>query len=169
MTTTVKYRHEYKIYIRLGEIPELQARLRGVLPRDSHAGENGCYHIRSLYFDNYQDCAFWEKVNGGDAREKFRLRCYNMNFDGVLLEKKSKCRGLCNKRAAPLTREQAQRLIDGDTEWMQASPRTSAGALCKDGVSAASPKSDFRLCARAVRLSCRQSRLTAKSKAAYPD
>lgn len=120
MTTTVKYRHEYKIYIRLGEIPELQARLRGV--RDSHVGENGCYHIRSLYFDNYQDRAFWEKVNGGDAREKFRLRCYNMNFDRVLLEKKSKYRGLCNKRAAPLTREQAQRLIDGDTEWMQASP-----------------------------------------------
>ena len=40
-------------------------------------------------------------------------------FDGVIhLEKKSKIDHLGNKQSAPLTAQQAQMIVDGDTEWM---------------------------------------------------
>ena len=31
-----------------------------------HAGENGIYHIRSLYFDDYENSCFMDNENGVD-------------------------------------------------------------------------------------------------------
>lgn len=63
---------------------------------DSHT-INGRYEIRSLYFDNLQDKALLEKINGVNVREKFRVRYYNGDASFLLLEKKSKINNLCNK------------------------------------------------------------------------
>lgn len=74
----------------------LRARLRAVMAWDEHS-VNGKYEIRSLYFDNLADRALREKIDGVNSREKFRVRYYNGDTSFILLEKKSKCSGLCSK------------------------------------------------------------------------
>ena len=84
---------------------------------DAHAID-GKYFIRSLYFDNAQDKALMEKINGVNIREKFRIRYYNHDTSVIHLEKKSKVNGLCLKESTALTSEQAQAIADGDYSWM---------------------------------------------------
>ena len=55
-----------------------------------------------------------EKVNGVNTREKFRVRYYNDDLSLIILEKKSKINGLCNKEQAIITLEEAQFIAKGD-------------------------------------------------------
>ena len=118
----MKFRHEYKFYVNQSEYIVLRQRLRSVMESDSHTDENGEYKIRSLYFDNLYDKALLEKLNGVNNREKFRIRYYNDDFSKISLEKKSKINGLCNKVSAPLTKEECEKILDGDLDWMLESP-----------------------------------------------
>lgn len=113
----MKYRHELKHEITTLELLTLRTRLRAVASPDRHA-ENGRYVIDSLYFDTAADKALREKLDGVNVREKFRIRFYNGDTSFIRLEKKSKVNGLCAKQSAPVTREQVQALLDGDTAWM---------------------------------------------------
>ena len=113
----MKYRHEYKHEISLSDMLALRTRLSAVMKRDVHAVD-GKYFIRSLYFDNPQDKALKEKLNGVNKREKFRIRYYNYDTSVIHLEKKSKINGLCIKESAFLTKEMAQAIVDGDYAWM---------------------------------------------------
>ncbi|NLL70437.1 MAG: molecular chaperone, partial [Epulopiscium sp.] len=56
----IKYRHEYKFYINYVDYHVLRSRLRLILKMDSHAGDEGKYLIRSLYFDDYKNSALVE-------------------------------------------------------------------------------------------------------------
>ena len=114
----LKFRHEYKHAINLLDYYSVRQRVKAVARPDAHAGADGRYHIRSLYFDNDDDKALREKLYGLPNREKFRIRLYNLDADYIRLEKKSKRNGLCNKRSAKLTREQTQRILDGDLAWL---------------------------------------------------
>lgn len=98
----------------------LRQRLSAVAKPDSHA-KNGKYEIRSLYFDNADDKALREKIDGVNIREKFRIRYYNSDVSFIRLEKKSKVSGLCLKESAGLTKEQAQAIVEGDYGWMMKS------------------------------------------------
>lgn len=111
-------RHELKHTIHTGDYLAIRSRIQWLMRRDPHAGENGQYRIRSLYFDNYQDKALREKLDGVSVREKFRLRYYNNMMDYVNLEKKSKWNQLGEKESARLTKEQCEKLLDGEYEWM---------------------------------------------------
>ena len=115
------YRHEFKHTINLLDYHTLRQRLCAVASPDPHAGEDGRYHIRSLYFDNDDDKALREKLYGLPDREKYRIRIYNGAEDIIRLEKKSKTHGLCQKQATCLTRSQAERILRGDTAWMKES------------------------------------------------
>lgn len=84
---------------------------------DPHAID-GRYLIRSLYFDTPADTALREKLDGVSRREKFRIRLYNHDPGLIHLEKKSKLAGLCNKQSTVLTSRQAQKIVDGDLDWM---------------------------------------------------
>ena len=116
----MKYRHEYKHEISRCDLLVLRSRLSAVMKKDAHAID-GKYFIRSLYFDNAQDKALREKLNGVNIREKFRIRYYNNDTSVIHLEKKSKVNGLCLKESAFLTKEMAQAIVDGDYEWMMKS------------------------------------------------
>lgn len=118
----LEYRHEYKHTINLLDYHSIRQRVKTVARLDPNAGADGRYHIRSLYFDNDDDKALREKIYGLPNREKFRIRLYNGNEDIIRLEKKSKINGLCNKKSELLTAEQAERIMEGDTEWMRDSP-----------------------------------------------
>lgn len=116
----LKYRHEFKHEISQSDMLVLRTRLSAVMKKDVHAID-GKYFVRSLYFDNAQDKALREKINGVNTREKFRIRYYNHDTSVIHLEKKSKINGLCIKNSAFLTKEMAQAIVDGDYAWMMAS------------------------------------------------
>ena len=98
----------------------LRQRLRAVMKHDKHT-VNGEYVIRSLYFDNLDDKALREKLDGVDIREKYRIRLYNYDPSFIHLERKFKRCGLGYKTGARLTPEQAQAIANGDVNWMASS------------------------------------------------
>ncbi len=109
----MNFRHEFKHEIGYCDLLALRSRLSAVMQQDPHA-INGRYTIRSLYFDNLDDKALLEKVNGVDKREKFRLRCYNGDTSLIFLEKKVKNNGLCAKEQTVVTWQQAQAIVNGE-------------------------------------------------------
>ncbi|MDE5558462.1 MAG: polyphosphate polymerase domain-containing protein [Ruminococcus sp.] len=115
----MQLRHEYKYYLNYHDYFTVKSRLSAVMQADTHVSSDGKYLIRSLYFDNYSDKALREKVDGVSNREKFRIRCYNSDYDFIRLEKKLKMAGLGTKISAKLTREETQRIIDNDIEFMK--------------------------------------------------
>lgn len=112
------YRHELKYEIGYENYLLLKKRLSCVMKPDAHTGTDGCYRIYSIYFDNMEDKALREKINGVSGREKFRIRYYNNDFSYIKLEKKRKDNHLCRKYAATLTEEECRNLLDGKTKWM---------------------------------------------------
>lgn len=117
-----KYRHELKYRINLADWALLQSRLPAVVRRDKHAGPNGEYMIRSLYFDDYWNTAYEEKDVGVLTRRKYRIRLYNYQDKIINLERKSKYGAYIYKQSAPLTREETQCILDGDYGFLLKSP-----------------------------------------------
>ncbi len=113
-----RYRHEWKHEINYSDMLIIRQRLRAVAASDPHA-KDGKYHIRSLYFDNLDDKALREKIDGVNGREKFRIRYYNGDTSVINLEKKSRLNGLGTKFSARLTKDEVYRIIAGDIEFMR--------------------------------------------------
>lgn len=109
----MRFRHEVKHRITYADLLALRSRLSSVLARDAHA-VGGRYEVRSLYFDNVEDKALQEKLDGVNCREKFRIRYYNGDTSLILLEKKSKINGLCSKAQARIDRGEARAIAIGD-------------------------------------------------------
>ncbi|MDE6203802.1 MAG: polyphosphate polymerase domain-containing protein [Lachnospiraceae bacterium] len=125
----MKFRHEWKHEINESDISILRPRLCAAMELDAHAID-GKYEVRSLYFDNLQDKALLEKINGINLREKFRLRYYNSNTSFILLEKKSKINGLCQKEQVRLSLEEVQAVISRKSDWIQAEDKPLLQELC---------------------------------------
>lgn len=123
------FRHEWKHEISYVDMLSLRSRLSYIMQQDTHA-VNGRYKIRSLYFDNFQDKALMEKINGVNIREKFRVRYYNDNLSFILLEKKRKVNGLCSKEQAIITLEEAQFIAKKDIENLSKSKKPLMKELC---------------------------------------
>ena len=117
----MKFRHELKYYINAADYLTIKKRLSAIAEADAHTNESGTYKIRSLYFETPSDRVLKEKVNGVNNREKFRIRMYDNDTSFIRLEKKTKINGFCNKIDAPVTQEQCERLMSGDTLWMKES------------------------------------------------
>ena len=127
----LRYRHEWKHEISYADLLAIRQRLRAVAESDPHA-QGGRYLIRSLYFDNLDDKALREKIDGVNLREKFRIRYYNGDTSVIHLEKKSRRAGLGTKFSAALSREEAQRIVNGNPDWMMDSGRPLVQELyCK--------------------------------------
>lgn len=117
----LKFRHETKHEITYSDYLAIRSRLKAIATTDKHADESGFYLIRSLYFDNYNDKALREKVYGCPDREKFRIRFYNCDDSLIHLEKKSKQHGLCNKLSVLITKEQVEKIMAGDINFLKES------------------------------------------------
>ena len=112
------YRHEYKHEINLMDYHCIKQRIKALAKLDSNANQDGLYLVRSLYFDNDQDVALREKIDGLPNRVKYRIRIYNGEESCIKLEKKSKVSGMCNKQSVLLTRPQCDLITSGDIHWM---------------------------------------------------
>ncbi len=110
------YRHEQKYYISRQEYELLSRRLRLTMDRDRFAAAraDGRYHIRSLYFDDYENGAVVEKLSGSDSRDKYRIRIYNYSDKTIKLERKHKEGPYIQKQSLILSREECDEIIAGN-------------------------------------------------------
>ena len=107
-------RHELKYFINPAELEALRARLRGALAMDEHCLGGRPYVIRSLYFDDIDDSAFYDKQAGVMHRDKYRIRIYNFSDKTIFLERKRKMGDLIQKSSVQITRRLCDQLVDGN-------------------------------------------------------
>lgn len=129
----MRWRHEWKHEINPADALVIRHRMGVVGTLDPHA-RDGCYSIRSIYFDNGNDKALREKLDGVNRREKWRIRLYDGDTSLIHLERKSKRHGLGTKDSCTLTAAEAQSIVDGDTSWMSCDERPLVRALAADMV-----------------------------------
>ncbi len=122
----VPLRHELKYFINDMQYAILSNILDHVLHRDPNGDEYNEYQVRSLYFDGVFDNAFYDKLSGVPARDKYRIRIYNMRDSRISLECKSKMGSLISKRSVIIPRDLCEQLIAGDPAGLE---RTRSGLL----------------------------------------
>ena len=118
----IKYRNEIKYICSEQQLRLIEQRIRSICQRDSHAGADGTYTIRSVYFDDCYDTCYHENESGVDIREKFRIRIYDGDMSYITLECKRKENGKNHKFTCPLTKEQCNALLEGSYELQEDAP-----------------------------------------------
>jgi hypothetical protein len=113
-----RLRHELKYDIDDFQYQLLRKKLALVLKPDPHAGPDGSYHIRSLYFDDCKNTALEEKTSGVSRRKKYRMRIYNCSDEYIKFERKSKWDHYVFKETVRLTRKEAEQIIAGDIAFL---------------------------------------------------
>jgi hypothetical protein len=96
----------------------LRQNLKTVLKLDPHAGPDGRYHIRSLYFDDFKNTAYFDKAAGVPTRKKYRMRIYNVCDDFIKFERKNKFNEYVFKETEVVSREEADRILSGDVAFL---------------------------------------------------
>ena len=114
-------RHEVTYFISLPAYYQLRSVLSPVLRRDRHADARGEYFIRSLYFDDAYDNAYYQKISGVEIRNKYRIRIYNCSDELIFLERKHKHGDLISKDSVRITRRLCDQLIEGRCDGLHAS------------------------------------------------
>lgn len=107
------FRHELKYYMNQRDYELLRTTISSLLTPDAHSYEGG-YHIRSLYFDDYEDSARHEKISGVQHRKKYRIRIYNKSDDFIRLERKYKDGPYVSKDSIVLSRDEYEMIMDRD-------------------------------------------------------
>jgi len=97
----MEYRVENKYIVSEKDLAVLQGRLQSIMSMDIHQTD-GCYRIRSLYFDDFWDRCLEENEAGVDQRQKFRIRIYDPQSETIRLEIKEKNSGFTKKSLARL-------------------------------------------------------------------
>ncbi|MDD3277264.1 MAG: polyphosphate polymerase domain-containing protein [Lachnospiraceae bacterium] len=115
---TKRFRHEWKYMITEAEKDDIKRRLDYLLKKDSHTIDQE-YAIRSLYFDDYWDSSYDDKIMGCDLRKKYRIRIYNYSDTRILLERKCKVGNYIYKESARLTKEEFERIMEGEYRFLE--------------------------------------------------
>jgi SPX domain protein involved in polyphosphate accumulation len=115
-------RNELKFYITTAYKDLLFSRLSAAMQMDRNTDSFGKYRIRSLYFENPSCSCYFDKINGLENREKYRIRFYNSDLSYIRLEIKAKKGRLCLKEQEAISLENARQLLSG-------LPLTQEGAL----------------------------------------
>lgn len=112
-------RHELKYFINNAELEALRARLSPVLHLDKHCRGGQAYAIRSLYLDDIDNSAYYDKVAGVMHRDKYRIRIYRHSDQEIFLERKRKIGDLIQKSSVQITRRLCEQIISGDPRGLQ--------------------------------------------------
>ena len=113
-----KFRHELKFILTSVEYERLRSVLRSTMRYDSHAGDTGNYHIRSMYLDDLYHTAYNQKEDGIEIRKKYRIRNYNCGRKPLSLECKYKNGAYIYKESAKLTPEEYIQILDRDVHFL---------------------------------------------------
>ena len=116
---TLPLRHELKYFINERQYFVLSGVLDGILNRDPNGDEYNEYHIRSLYFDTINNDALFDKLNGVQHRDKYRIRIYNFSDKIIKLECKTKVGSLISKRSLSIPKLLCEQLMAGDPAGLE--------------------------------------------------
>lgn len=116
------YRNEEKYIVNEAAFKILQMKLDQIALTDPHQkGES--YRIRSLYFDDCYDSAFYENDAGVDERKKIRIRVYDNPKNLIRLEIKHKLRGKNYKEACPISTESFYKILNKELRFDESFPK----------------------------------------------
>jgi len=110
-------RHEVKFEIDKLEHQILRRKLSIILKPDPNM-RRGPYNVRSLYFDDCQNSALYQKEAGIFRRKKYRVRIYNHSDSYIKFEKKAKIGQYMLKENIRITRNEADRLIARNYDFL---------------------------------------------------
>lgn len=111
-------RHELKFTISDLDCLVLKNRLSKVLKRDKNCPAEG-YSITSLYFDDFKNSAYTQKINGDAIRHKYRIRFYNDDTTFFKLERKSKIHQMTKKVSGILTEEEVINIYNSNFQFLK--------------------------------------------------
>ena len=111
-----KYRNEIKYIVSKAIALELKSKLSCILDYDPNADKNGEYIIKSLYFDDLENTAYYEKLDGVLYRKKYRIRTYNDDDKYIRLERKYKHNNLTSKDQILISKKIYSKILDGNVE-----------------------------------------------------
>ncbi len=129
-------RYEFKYFVDERHIPTIRQTALAVGGRDSHAGPDGTYVIRSLYLDT-RDLLLYE-ANDREAHDRFKVRVRSYpsatspyGNAPVFLEIKRRTGDVIRKSRAPVSPHVWQAITRGDAAALQALPSRSRPAAEK--------------------------------------
>lgn len=109
-----KYRNEIKFIISKTMAEVLKQRLSLIMSVDNNSyNSDNSYLIRSLYFDNENSDAYYEKMDGVEYRKKYRIRIYNFDDKFIRLECKYKHNNMTSKDQILIDKELCSKIING--------------------------------------------------------
>ena len=109
-----KYRNEIKFIISKTMAEVLKQRLSLIMSIDTNSyNSDNSYLIRSLYFDNENSDAYYEKMDGVEYRKKYRIRIYNFDDKFIRLECKYKHNNMTSKDQILIDKDLCSKIIDG--------------------------------------------------------
>lgn len=112
-----KYRNEIKFIISKTMAEVLKQRLSLIMSVDTNSyNSDNSYLIRSLYFDNENSDAYYEKMDGVEYRKKYRIRIYNFDDKFIRLECKYKHNNMTSKDQMLIDKELCSKIVDGNID-----------------------------------------------------
>lgn len=130
-----KYRYELKFLLNDKYAEILQYRMSLLMePEDESHVIDGKYLVRSLYFDDVYNTAYYEKMDGLCFRKKFRIRFYNMDSSYIVLELKGKDGNLTYKKSDIITIDEYNFIISKEYDKIKIGDRKILGEfidMCK--------------------------------------
>lgn len=112
-----RYRHElkYEITNQMAEI--LKKKLALLMNIDSNSvNDDNSYFIRSIYFDDINSTAYYEKIDGVEYRKKYRIRLYNNDLNFIRLECKHKHQNMTFKEQTLISKTICDNILNGDVD-----------------------------------------------------
>lgn len=110
----LKYRNEYKSILDGSRLDLIERSLKGLCIPDSHAGADGRYKVKSLYFDSPDMKCYIQTRDGVDDRAKYRIRIYDNSPDYISLERKESLRGKKRKLTQQITKQVFDSIVNGN-------------------------------------------------------
>jgi hypothetical protein len=117
-----RFRYELKYLINNSQAEILKQRLALIMDLDGNSID-GNYFIRSLYFDDVHNTAYYEKIDGLEEREKYRIRFYNFDRSYIMLELKGKKNNLTYKRQNRITEKEYNDIVEKNYDKIKVEDR----------------------------------------------
>jgi len=112
------YRNELKFLINAHQKNVMANKLSKICQRDPFSDADGGYLVSSLYFDDYNQSAIFDKLSGISDRKKFRVRIYNYQSNVIKLERKIKREYVTEKSHIQISKEDYDTLVNGDVSFL---------------------------------------------------
>lgn len=112
------YRNELKFIINAHQKKVMVNKLNKICQRDSFCDADGGYIVSSLYFDDFNQSAVFDKLSGVSDRKKFRLRIYNNQSNVIKLERKIKRGYATEKSHIKISKGEYDTLVRGDVRFL---------------------------------------------------